>query len=448
MNGGRLRTVIQGLRRAVDPAGAGGLSDADLLRRWVTQRDEAAFEALLWRHAAAVLGLCRRVLGDAHEAEDATQAAFLALALKAGSIGRRQAVAGWLYTVAYRTALRARDRRSRRGAFPPCDLNALPARPAEDASWRDLRPVLDEEVSRLPEKYRAAFVLCHIEGRTNEEAARELGCPVGTVLSRLARARQQLRHRLTRRGVTLAAGAVAAAIGGEAAAAVVPAALVRTAVSAAALVAAGQSLAGVVSNEVVVLTEGVVRAMLMTKVKVVTAVVVGLVLLGGGGGVLGYRTVAGEPGGASGIPAVQGQRKAPAEQEKLESLLAKKEQENQALREQIKVLEESLKEKTRRLELALKESQHQVEVARAAEEQAHKQAEANFYARQLAAENAARIAAGFGRPGAPSGGSGPGTGAPAKEPTGSAAQAEQARDEVELLEAQLRAKKRNYRPQS
>src|SRR5437588_3433321 len=102
--------MIRGLRRAVTPSGAGGLTDADLLRRWLAQRDEAAFEALLWRHAAAVLGVCRRVLGDAHEAEDAAQATFLTLARKAGAIGRRQAVAAWLYTVAYRAALRARAR--------------------------------------------------------------------------------------------------------------------------------------------------------------------------------------------------------------------------------------------------------------------------------------------------------------------------------------------------
>ncbi len=214
MDGARLRIMIRRLRRVVTPASDGGLSDADLLRRWVTHRDEAAFEALLWRHAAAVLGVCRRVLGDEHEAEDAAQAAFLTLACKAGSIGRRQAVAAWLYTVACRTALRRVPAvRQCSLSFPKPGRSACPPGNGSRLA-RSTAPVLDEEVSRLPEQYRAPFVLCHVEGRTNEEAARELGCPVGTVLSRLARARQRLRDRLTRRGVTL--GVLAAVVAGEA----------------------------------------------------------------------------------------------------------------------------------------------------------------------------------------------------------------------------------------
>src|SRR5262249_1640499 len=138
----------------------------------------------------------------------------------------------------YRTALRARMRRPR--PAPHSELNALPGSPDEDPVWRDLRPVLDEEIGRLPEKYRAAFVLCHVEGRTNEEAARELCCPVGTVLSRLARARRRLRETLTRRGVTLAAGALALGLSAEAARAAVPGVLIRGAVRAAVLHAVGQ----------------------------------------------------------------------------------------------------------------------------------------------------------------------------------------------------------------
>ena len=121
---------------------------------------------------------------------------------------------------------------SRSVSFPPHELDALPARPATDPAWRDLRPVLDEEVSRLPDKYRATFVLCHVEGRTNEEAARELGCPMGTVLSRLGEARQRLRDRLTRRGVTL--GVLATVLAGETATAAAPNALVLASVRAAA----------------------------------------------------------------------------------------------------------------------------------------------------------------------------------------------------------------------
>jgi RNA polymerase sigma factor (sigma-70 family) len=438
MDGGKVRSVIRSLRRAVSPCAA-GLTDADLLRRWAVHRDEAAFEALLWRHAAAVLGVCRRVLHDGHEAEDATQAAFLALARKAGAIGRRQAVASWLYTVAYRAALQARARRGRAAACDPHDLEVLPARPDEDPAWRDLRPVLDEEVSRLPERYRAAFVLCHVEGRTNEEAARELGCPVGTVLSRLARARQRLRDRLTRRGVTLTAGALAAALAGEAAAA--PGTLVRAAVRAAALAAAGKSLAGAVSPEAAALVEGVVRAMLLTKVKAAAAVVLGVALLGGGGGMLTYRTVAGEPGAApqESAPPAQDRRAAPQGEEKLRALLEQKETEIRRLRDRMAALEEQLKEQTRQLEYANLLKQAQAERAHQAELEARRQAEAERDLRARAEEQVRWVRK-------PLSGTDPREGAedPNRGPSaggGQAAQVEQARDEVELLEAQLTIKR-------
>jgi RNA polymerase sigma factor (sigma-70 family) len=438
MDGGRLRKVIQRLRRAAAPPGAGGLTDADLLRRWVAHRDEAAFEALLWRHAAAVLGVCRRVLHDAHEAEDAAQAAFLALARKARSIGRRQAVAAWLYTVAYRAALRARSRRPR-AAVPLHDLSALPARPAEDPAWRDLRPVLDEEISRLPDRFRAPFVLCHVEGRTNEEAARELGCPVGTVLSRLARARQRLRARLTRRGVTLTAAALTAALAGEAAEAAVPGVLVRTAVAAAALAAAGKGVAGVVSTEVIALAEGVVRAMLLTKVKTAVVVGLGLALLGGGGGVLTYRTVAGEPGAAPQEPAARTQsaRPAPADEDKLKTLLAQKEKEVRVLQDRVKVLEDSLQKTTRELQQQREQAQRFQASADAYRNEALVRIERE--ARQAAEERGRAAEPGRGRPGMP--GAGPAPDDPNRITAEHAAQAEQARDEVELLEAQLAIKR-------
>jgi RNA polymerase sigma factor (sigma-70 family) len=442
MSAGRLRNVMQRLRRAAGAPAAGGLTDAELLRRWVAQRDEAAFEALLWRHTAAVLGVCRRVLRDAHEAEDAAQAAFLTLAHKARSIGRRQAVAAWLYTVAYRVALRARTRRP---ALAPYDLSALPARPAEDPAWRDLRPVLDEEVSRLPERYRAAFVLCHVEGRTNEEAARELGCPVGTVLSRLARARERLRRRLTGRGVTLTAGALAAAAVGESVAGAAPGVLVRTAVAAAVLAAAGKGLTGVVSTEVVALAEGVMKAMLLTKVKAVAVVVLGLALLGGGGA-LSYRTVAGEPGAPPKDPAALAQTaKAPqGEQDKLKAQLAQKEKEIEALKERLAVTERDLRDKMSQLEDALKKEQdalkkerQQAERAVAAEREARARAEAERDARvvaeKLAEDRAVRKAA------EPAEG-GDKVGDPNRTAS-RAERAEQAREEVELLEAQVVGKR-------
>src|SRR5262249_28867985 len=147
--------------------------------------DEAAFELLARRHGPMVLGVCRRVLGDAHEAEDAFQATFLILARKAASAARHDSAGGWLHTVAYPVALRSRLRLAARAARErPLDEALLSAGEGEgDASWREVRRVIDEEVARLPEKYRVPFVLFHLEGYTSAEVARELGRPVGTVES-------------------------------------------------------------------------------------------------------------------------------------------------------------------------------------------------------------------------------------------------------------------------
>jgi RNA polymerase sigma factor (sigma-70 family) len=176
------------------------MPDAQLLDRFVERRDEVAFELLVWRHGPMVLGVCRRILQNPHDAEDAFQASFFTLARKADSIARRDSVGAWLYRVAYRIALRARARRARLaqreqplGDLPVAEVGC---EPADLLAWRELRPVLDAEISRLPEKYRAAFVLCYLEGKTNEQAAEQLGCPKGTVLSRLSRARERLRKRL------------------------------------------------------------------------------------------------------------------------------------------------------------------------------------------------------------------------------------------------------------
>src|SRR4051812_45976040 len=154
---------------------AGCLSDTQLLERFVSSHDEAAFELLLWRHGPTVLGVCRRLLSDPHDAEDAFQATFLVLARKAGSIARREAGGSWLYRVAYRVALRARAERAKRATTQQVDADALPAPLGVDRGWQELRQVLDEEVNRLPARHRAAFVLCCLEGKTGEEAARQLG---------------------------------------------------------------------------------------------------------------------------------------------------------------------------------------------------------------------------------------------------------------------------------
>jgi RNA polymerase sigma factor (sigma-70 family) len=182
------------------PAGASGVSDADLLSRFVSHQDEAAFELLVWRHGPLVLGACRRILRRDQDIEDAFQATFLTLARKAGSISKGASVSAWLYQVAYRVALRVNRYRAPQPLGNQDLVFTADGDPGEQLAAHELRSLLDAEVNRLPEKYRTAFILCYLNGKTNEAAARELGCPKGTILSRLARARDRLRRRLTEKG--------------------------------------------------------------------------------------------------------------------------------------------------------------------------------------------------------------------------------------------------------
>jgi RND family efflux transporter MFP subunit len=267
-----------------------GVSDAQLLERFISTRDEAAFELLVWRHQRLVLGVCRRVLQNFHEAEDAFQATFLVLARKAGGIGKRKALASWLYKVAYRVALTARARQAKRAAreqpLGPAQKVAAPPEPT-GLEQRDLWAVVDEEVSRLPERFRAATVLCYLEGKTVEEAALQLGCPRGTVASRLGRARERLRARLTRRGVALTTGAVATALSQAGMSAAMPAGLIRSAVRAAALSAAGKTVSGPgIPLPVAALTEEVLRTMFLKKLMIGVAILVVLSGILSGGGLL------------------------------------------------------------------------------------------------------------------------------------------------------------------
>ncbi len=178
-------------------------TDRELLRRFAADREEGAFAALVQRHGAAVLLVCRRVLGNEADAEDVFQATFLVLSRKAGVVAWRDSVRNWLRDVARRLALQARAARRRScGAVPErCDPHG---EPLAEVARRELRLVLDEELGRLPEKYRAPVVLCYLEGKTNEQAAGELGWPTGSMSRRLARARALLRDRLSRRGLALA----------------------------------------------------------------------------------------------------------------------------------------------------------------------------------------------------------------------------------------------------
>jgi RNA polymerase sigma factor (sigma-70 family) len=274
MDGSQLGGFIRYLRRITD-AGAEGTSDGQLLERFVRQRDEAAFTALLERHGPMVLGVCRRVLGDPHDAEDAFQATFLVLAHKARSIGRPQALGSWLYCIAQRTALRAKFARSRRHARESV-LDDLPApETTEGLAWHELRPALDEEVNRLPRKYRDAVVHCYLQEKTYTEAAKTLGLAAGTVSSRLARARDLLRKRLLRRGLTLSSSLLVGMLSQQALSAAVPSAL-RDATTRAVLklVAGPAVLAGVTTQAVATLTEGVLKAMFLTKLTTIGVVLV------------------------------------------------------------------------------------------------------------------------------------------------------------------------------
>jgi RNA polymerase sigma factor (sigma-70 family) len=293
MAGIPLRAVVRHLRRLADAGGEAAPTDAQLLDRFADGGDPAAFELLLWRHGAMVFGLCRRVVRHEQDAEDAFQATFLALARKARSVARRASVAGWLHTVAHRAALAARAGAVRRAARSvPLDSYDLQARSAADAEWRDVRPVLDEEIRRLPDRHRLPFVLCHLEGLTLDEAARQLGRPKGTVVTWLARAKARLRKRLTGRGVGLGAAALTLELAADSSAGP-PAPLV-----AATLRAAG-SLAGrgaaAVSAPVLALTEGVLHTMFLGHLKSAAAVVAAVVVLGTGvGGLAVHAPAAGD----------------------------------------------------------------------------------------------------------------------------------------------------------
>ena len=297
-----LQPLIRRLLRTV--GGDGDLSDRQLLERFVNLKDEAAFETIVWRYGRMILGTCRRILHDHHDAEDAFQATFLVLFHKAASINRRDSLSSWLFKVAYRVALKARDRL---GPRPGQAELVEPAAPEAscDLVWRDMRPILDEQLNRLPEKYRAPLVLHYLEGKTVEQVARQLGWPQGTVTGRLDRAKQQLRKRLVYQGITLSATAMAAALTHGTASAQATAGLVASTLRATTLCAAGK--AEIVSASITTLTQGVLRAMFPIRTMKVAVTLVGACcLLAVGGGFLAYRAQA-EPDKTVEVPRASAQ---------------------------------------------------------------------------------------------------------------------------------------------
>jgi serpin B len=301
-----LSFVLRHLRRPPRPDGAGEATDGALLTRFADNRDEAAFELLFRRHGPMVWDVCRRLLGSAPDADDAFQATFLVLVRRAGSIAKRDSVASWLHGVALRVALAARAGAARQRAHERRRPATPPEGPSAVGTGADLRQVLDEELERLPEKYRAPVVLCYLEGKTNDEAAEQLGWTRGTVAGRLARARDLLRGRLTRRGVTLGGAGLAAALAADATGAALPAGLLATTLHG----ALGDAAAGAASPAAVTLAEGALRAMSLSKLKLAAFVLSAVALLAVGAGWLWARAQAqpAQPG-----PQPASVRPAPAE---------------------------------------------------------------------------------------------------------------------------------------
>jgi RNA polymerase sigma factor (sigma-70 family) len=303
------RTVLRLIRKLAGAAQAGDPTDGQLLTCFIRDRDETAFAALVDRHGPMVLNVCRRMLSDAGEVEDVFQAVFLVLVKKARSISKPSLLGNWLYGVACRTARNARRQASRRHSRTKEIVDMPATETTSVGDWQEVRPLLDEELELLPEKYRAPLVLCYLQGKTYTEAARILGWADGTVSGRLARGRALLRARLLKRGLTLSAAALATLLLQQAAkATILPATLASNTVKAALLVAAGNSLAAGVSTHAAALTEGVLKAMFLTKLKIATAVVMTLTLAGMSGGMVTYN--------AWGRVTNEDKRDAPASKEK------------------------------------------------------------------------------------------------------------------------------------
>jgi RNA polymerase sigma factor (sigma-70 family) len=319
MNAGP-KKALERLCRSLQDA---SLSDAQLLRRFTASRDEDAFSALVRRHGPMVLGLCRRILRDEHDAEDAFQAVFLILARKAASVQQQDAVACWLHRVAYRVSVSGRSINRRRRARERL-LEHLPHPTVEPEPPRDWQAVLDEELLRLPERYRCAVLLCDLEGRTRKEAARRLGLPEGTLSGRLTTARRRLADRLARRGVGLPNAPLAPPVPS----------LLEATTNAAATAAAGPLAA----SNAAVLATGVLQAMFFAKVKVAAVVLAAALAVGG----LTYRA----------LPGAARAQDAPAQQPKAD----KPPNDVEALRKKVELLELNLQvllEKVRAQELQI-----------------------------------------------------------------------------------------------
>jgi RNA polymerase sigma factor (sigma-70 family) len=295
-----LSFVLRRLHQIAGRQAARDLSDGELLERFCRRHEEAAFAVIVQRHGPMVLGVCRRVLNDLQQAEDAFQATFLVLVRKAASIRKGASLGSWLYGVAQRIAVRARSQAARRRTLERRSIAMSQSEPLDETTWHEFRKALDDELGRLPDRYRAPVVLCCLEGKTHEQAAQELGCPKSSLSGRLARARALLRERLARRGLGLSTYLLVSLLGRlaqEAAAAGVPARILVDTVRAAALTAAGQSAGGIITPQAIhfaQLAQGVANTMFLTKITVAVSV---LLAVGG------FATIARGPGQPAASPA-------------------------------------------------------------------------------------------------------------------------------------------------
>jgi len=308
--------VVSHLRRVALLREADRLTDAQLLEFFLVRGEDAAFEALVRRHGPMIFGVCRRVLHDRHDAEDAFQATFLVLLRKAAGISKRGLLANWLYGVAHRTALKAHRSSARRRAKERQVEAMAQKQVTRDDAIQDMLPLLDQELTRLPDKYRVPIILCDLQGKTRKKAAEQLGLPEETFSTRLTRARAMLAKRLARHGTAISGTAVALAVSQNMASASVPPSLVASTVKIGALVVAGKTgVAGVMSAKVAALAEGVVRMMLLTKLKTMVALVVMVGALGVGAGISvtvhDHQTQAAEPATAQKAKAPKDERPSP-----------------------------------------------------------------------------------------------------------------------------------------
>lgn len=278
-----LRKAVQNIQELAGMPAAGRCSDRQLLERFASQREETAFATLVDRHGPLVLGVCRRVLQHEQDAEDAFQATFQVLAHKAARVRWHESAASWLYEVAWRVAQKARSHALRRGQHERQAAQAVqPASPAE-AAWHELRQVLDEELGNMPRRYRAALVLCYLEGKTRDEAAQELGWSLGALKGRLERGREMLRERLVRRGLCLSAALFALALSDSVVSASVSKPLATATI--------GSAMTGVMPDAVAALTHGAIQSLFWAKMKVIGSLALAVLVVGFGAGLGLYKSV-------------------------------------------------------------------------------------------------------------------------------------------------------------